>query len=323
MLGAIGRGFRLTRAPVLADLRHRAAHRGHRAGRGLDAGHADLPARPGHPDGLGVRARRGAGPGPHQRAHLRRLGGLRGPVHHHGRLAAVPRPADAQGGLRRRADDPGRDHHRRDPRRPAAVRPAPGPVRGRGAVVAAARAAAARSTTSRTSSSRLTHLAPAPGRRAASTPPPTPRRCPTFAAMVVFLLLVGGLGLAAVPGPRAPPGRRAAARTGARRRDGDRRPSCARRAEAALAEGRHADALVDGFRALAVRQVERGRLDDLPGATAHEVADALGDGVPRAAAAGRRQRRASSTRCCTATARPPREQAAGVLALDDELAARR
>ena len=37
---------------------------------------------------------------------------------------------------------------------------------------------------------------------------------------------------------------------------------------------------VDGFRALAVRQVERGRLDDAPGATAHEVADALAAAYP-------------------------------------------
>lgn len=45
-----------------------------------------------------------------------------------------------------------------------------------------------------------------------------------------------------------------------------------RRAERARAEGRHGDAVVDGFRAVATRMVERGRLDDLPGATAHEVA---------------------------------------------------
>ena len=55
------------------------------------------------------------------------------------------------------------------------------------------------------------------------------------------------------------------------------------RADAALAEGRHGDAVVDGFRALAVRQVERGRLDDAPGATAHEVAAALGAAYPAAA----------------------------------------
>ena len=47
------------------------------------------------------------------------------------------------------------------------------------------------------------------------------------------------------------------------------------RAEAAYASGDHGTALVDGFRALAVRQVERGLLDDAPGATAHELAVAL------------------------------------------------
>ena len=58
------------------------------------------------------------------------------------------------------------------------------------------------------------------------------------------------------------------------------------RAERALAEGRNADAVVDGFRALTVRQVERGRLDDLPGATAHEVARRPRRGVPRQAPTG-------------------------------------
>lgn len=63
-----------------------------------------------------------------------------------------------------------------------------------------------------------------------------------------------------------------------------------RRAEAALQEGRNDDALVDAFRAVTARQVERGRLDDQPGATAHEVAARLattypgqGDQVGRAA----------------------------------------
>ncbi len=41
-----------------------------------------------------------------------------------------------------------------------------------------------------------------------------------------------------------------------------------------------------GFRALTVRQVERGWLEDRPGATAHEVADALATTVPRPAASG-------------------------------------
>ncbi|MDQ6523677.1 DUF4129 domain-containing protein [Nocardioides sp. LHD-245] len=47
------------------------------------------------------------------------------------------------------------------------------------------------------------------------------------------------------------------------------------RAEAALAAGDPATALVDAFRAGAVRQVERGRIEDVPQATAHELAGAL------------------------------------------------
>jgi hypothetical protein len=52
------------------------------------------------------------------------------------------------------------------------------------------------------------------------------------------------------------------------------------RAHAALAEERHEDAVVEGFRALALGQVERGRLEDRPGATAHEVAAALAAARP-------------------------------------------
>ncbi len=90
------------------------------------------------------------------------------------------------------------------------------------------------------------------------------------------------------------------------------------RSEAALADGRHEDALVDGFRALAARQVERGRLDDTPGATAHEVAGVLAREYPD-----------RGTRVDTAAAlfdsvlygdRPAtREQALDVLTLDDDL----
>ncbi|MCR1786544.1 DUF4129 domain-containing protein [Nocardioides carbamazepini] len=47
------------------------------------------------------------------------------------------------------------------------------------------------------------------------------------------------------------------------------------RAEAALTAGDAAAALVDAFRAAAVRQVERGRIEDVPQATAHELAGAL------------------------------------------------
>ncbi len=52
------------------------------------------------------------------------------------------------------------------------------------------------------------------------------------------------------------------------------------RAVAAAAEGRHSDALVDGFRALALRAIERGRIDDQPGATAHELAARLAAEFP-------------------------------------------
>jgi len=91
------------------------------------------------------------------------------------------------------------------------------------------------------------------------------------------------------------------------------------RAEAALAEGRARDAVVDGFRALTVRQVERGRLDDAPGTTAHEVAGVLGATYP-----DQRQRVAGSARLFDVVLYGDRpatgEQARDVLALDDELA---
>jgi len=95
-----------------------------------------------------------------------------------------------------------------------------------------------------------------------------------------------------------------------------------RRAEAALAEGRHEDAVVDGFRALTVRQVERGRLADTPGATAHEVTVLLGAEFPHL-----RARVEDGGVLFDAVLygdrRATAEQAAGVLALDDELLVRR
>lgn len=47
------------------------------------------------------------------------------------------------------------------------------------------------------------------------------------------------------------------------------------RAEAALAAGDPSIALIEAFRALALRQVELQRIDDIPQATAHELARAL------------------------------------------------
>ncbi len=94
------------------------------------------------------------------------------------------------------------------------------------------------------------------------------------------------------------------------------------RAEAALAAGRFEEAVVEGFRAVAVRQVERGRLSDAPGATAREVADALATEHPRLA-----DRLHDGARLFDQVRygdRPAtRDQAASVLALDDDLVVRR
>ena len=93
------------------------------------------------------------------------------------------------------------------------------------------------------------------------------------------------------------------------------------RAERALAEERFADALVDGYRALAVRQVERDRIEDVPEATAHELAGALGETFP--AQRGRILAAADAFDAVLYGDRPgEREQAVGVLALDEELAGR-
>jgi len=151
------------------------------------------------------------------------------------------------------------------------------------------------------------------GLDAASGTPPLS----AFAAMVVLVLLVGALAWLL---SRA----RATARTERELRSvlTDEVVSAAElrsRAELAMAEERYEDAVVDAYRALAVRQVERGRLDDTPGATAHEVARALAAEYPH-----QRPRVDASAALFDAVLygdRPAsRDQAAGVLALDDELA---
>jgi hypothetical protein len=94
------------------------------------------------------------------------------------------------------------------------------------------------------------------------------------------------------------------------------------RAEAALEAGRFEEAVVEGFRAIAVRQVERGRLSDTPGATAHEVAEALAREY--APMADRVRRGAALFDEVLYGDRPAtREHAASVLALDDDLVVRR
>lgn len=94
------------------------------------------------------------------------------------------------------------------------------------------------------------------------------------------------------------------------------------RAEAALAAGRWGEAVVEGFRALARRQVERGRLEDSPGVTAHEVARALAREFPQLGS-----RTASGADLFDAVMygdRPAtRDQAVAVLDLDVELAGAR
>lgn len=94
------------------------------------------------------------------------------------------------------------------------------------------------------------------------------------------------------------------------------------RAEGALKAGRYGEAVVDGFRALAVRQVERGRLDDTPGSTAREVAAALAEQHP-----GQRGGLDEGARLFDAVMygdRPAtREEADAVLAIDTSLQAPR
>jgi hypothetical protein len=142
----------------------------------------------------------------------------------------------------------------------------------------------------------------------------------TFMAMVVFVALALGLAWLA---SRA---RRTA------RSPGEERPVLGEEhvdarelrghAEAALAAERYEEAVVEGFRAITVRQVERGRLPDTPGATAREVAAWLAAEYP--AAADRVGASAAVFDAVLYGDRPATlEQAQAVLALDDDLVVRR
>ena len=142
----------------------------------------------------------------------------------------------------------------------------------------------------------------------------------TFAAILIALLLALGIGLLVSRARRTARVRteRAPALTG----EVVTAAALRSRAEAALAEGRYDDALVDGYRALALRQVERGRIEDLPQATAHELAAGLGVEFP--AQRHLVDRSADLFDSVLYGDHPAtREQAADVLALDDELAGRR
>lgn len=142
-----------------------------------------------------------------------------------------------------------------------------------------------------------------------------------FAAMLVFLLLLAALAWLV---SRARGDRRAQGITGPVL-DDDATLTAAElraRAEAALAGDRPEDALVDAFRALTVRQVERGRLEDSPGTTAHEVAVSLAGEFPEhGKRVGDNARLFDLVRYGDRPATA--EQARGALALDDDLAGAR
>jgi len=150
---------------------------------------------------------------------------------------------------------------------------------------------------------------------AASDAPPLS----TFLAMVAFLALATGLGLLLSRARRT--ARVARSRNAVLTDETVTARELRERAERALREGRNGDAVVDGFRALAVRQVERGLLDDLPGATAHEVAVAVGAVHP-----GQRQRVDGTAALFDSVRYGDRPasaaQAMSVLELDDALAGR-
>lgn len=142
----------------------------------------------------------------------------------------------------------------------------------------------------------------------------------TIATMVVIVALVLGIGLL-VSRARREPGHGRGRKGGVITEEVVSASELRSRAEAAYAAGDHATAVVDGFRALARRQVERGRLEDDPGLTADEVARTLERELPvegRALAAARLfDEVLYGDRPATA------EQASGVLSLEHELAVAR
>lgn len=142
----------------------------------------------------------------------------------------------------------------------------------------------------------------------------------TVAALVVFALLLVGLGLLVSRARRSP--RVARDRNGDVLTDESLSASALReRAEAAYAAGDHGSAVVDGFRALARRQVERGRLAEDPGLTAAEVAASLERELPLEGRAGRAAELFDEVLYGDHPATA--EQAQSVLGLEQELAVAR
>lgn len=138
-----------------------------------------------------------------------------------------------------------------------------------------------------------------------------------FAALLVGLVLTLALGLVLSRlGPRAH-----AAVTGSAPllEEGLSAAQLRARARTALETGRNEDALLDAFRALATAQVEQRRIENVPGATAHELATKLAE-----AFAERRTDIVAAADLFDATLYGDqdvrREQAEALLALDSDLA---
>jgi hypothetical protein len=141
-----------------------------------------------------------------------------------------------------------------------------------------------------------------------------------LAAMLVAVGLIGGLAWLA---SRARPAARAPRARASRVREAKVTASQLRdRAETALANGDVESAVADAFRAIALRQVERGSLEETPGTTAQEAARFLSEAFP-----AYRDRVSASAALFDAitygdqSATP--DQAVGVLELDAELGAAR
>lgn len=142
----------------------------------------------------------------------------------------------------------------------------------------------------------------------------------TLAAVVIFALLVAGASFLAAHTRRTTKASRDVGSIGI-----DSRISAAeyrRRAEQASAAGDYGTAVVEGFRALATQQVEIGRIEDLPQATAREVAALLNAAFPDSAA-----RLTSAAQLFDAVLygdhAATRQQAQDVLTIDESLRARR
>ena len=190
----------------------------------------------------------------------------------------------------------------------------PSTRRGRGALLAAPRAAARRSTTSRTWSSRSLDWLERAARPRASTPPRGRRPSRRSPRCSWLLVLVAGAGLAALPGPALRRATATRAAAGADRRAASPPPSCARagRARRWPRAGTATPWSTASGRWRCARSSAAGSTT-LP-APPPTRSPSPWRGVPRAARGGSTAAPASSTRCCTATGRPPRDQAAGVLA---------